>query len=160
MREDRLPDGGVIVLISDITERKKGEVELVEAKMAAESANRAKSEFLANMSHELRTPLNAIIGFADIIADEAMGPDARAQYRDYAGDVGRSGRHLLDLINDILDMSKIEADKLDLRDDEVEISELVASCVRMVSQRASEAGVAVATEIPPIFPPCASTRSA
>jgi signal transduction histidine kinase len=153
VREDRLPDGGVSVLISDITERKQVEVELVEAKIAAESANRAKSEFLANMSHELRTPLNAIIGFGDIIAEEAMGADARTQYRDYAGDIGRSGRHLLDLINDILDMSKIEADKLDLRDDEIEIADMVASCMRMVSQRASEAGIEVTTQIPSDLPP-------
>src|SRR5690606_15054796 len=96
--------------------RARLEAELREARDQAEAANRTKSEFLANMSHELRTPLNAIIGFSELMQQETFGPIGQKQYREYIGDVHDSGRHLLELINDILDMSKIEVGMMTLNE--------------------------------------------
>ncbi len=93
------------------------------------------------MSHELRTPLNAIIGFSEIMMGELFGKMGDDRYRDYAKDVHNSGRHLLELINDILDLSKIEAGKLDLREDEVDVGHVLTNCERLVRERAQEAGV-------------------
>ncbi len=104
---------GVIVAIRDITRRRQTEEELRQARVAAESANRAKSAFLANMSHELRTPLNSIIGFSELLQEQTFGPLAPKQLR-YVGNVLASGKHLLQLINDILDLSKIEAGHMKL----------------------------------------------
>ena len=96
--------------MEDITQRKMTEIQLIEAKTESDFANRAKSEFLANMSHELRTPLNAIIGFSEIIKDEVFGPIGQKQYGEYANDIHASGRYLLKIINDVLDVARIEAD--------------------------------------------------
>ncbi len=101
-------------IVSDVTQRIRGEESLREAKNQAELANRAKSEFLANVSHELRTPLNAIIGFSDVMKMELFGPLGTPKYRGYAKDILDSGKMLLSLINDILDLSKIEAGKMEL----------------------------------------------
>ncbi|MCH7542340.1 MAG: PAS-domain containing protein [Proteobacteria bacterium] len=122
------------------------------ARDEAEAANRAKSEFLTLMSHELRTPLNAIIGFSEIIKGEMFGPVGTARYRDYAGDVHESGRHLLALINDILDLSKIEAGQLELDEEDVDVAEVIHSCLRLVRERAKNGGVGLATEIPEELP--------
>ena len=112
------PDWQALVLVlRDIRQRQIAEEALITAKNEAEIANRAKSEFLANMSHELRNPLNAIIGFSEIIQNEALGPVGQPDYRDYAENIQISGRHLLKLINDILDLSKIEVGKLALNED-------------------------------------------
>ncbi|MFT5439883.1 MAG: PAS domain S-box-containing protein, partial [Alphaproteobacteria bacterium] len=105
---------GGIVVIRDVTKQMQAEELLIQSKETAELANRAKTEFLANISHELRTPLNAIIGFSDLIQREMFGPIGVPQYADYIRDIYTSGHHLHDLINDILDLSKIEAGKLDL----------------------------------------------
>ncbi len=129
IRRRRMPFGGIVTLYSDITERRRAEQEMIDAFNQAEVANRSKSEFLANMSHELRTPLNAIIGFSDILRSEKFGPIANPKYLEYARDVHASGVHLLDLINDVLDMSKIEAGKLELFEEEVPVPELVAACL-------------------------------
>ncbi len=120
----------------DITERRRGELALMTAKEQADFANRSKSEFLANMSHELRTPLNAIIGFAEIIKGEMFGPAGQAQYVEYARDIYDSGELLLSLINDILDMSKIEAGKRTLSETVLNIERVVDSVIRLVAARA------------------------
>ena len=125
---------------------------LARARDDAEAANRSKSEFLANMSHELRTPLNAVIGFSEALKGELFGPLGDPRYRDYAEDIHQSGNHLLELINDILDLSKVEAGELEIREELAEISEVVSSCRRLVMGRAGKAGVAVeaddATDLP------------
>jgi signal transduction histidine kinase len=125
----------------DITARKKVEEDVRLAKETAQGADRAKSEFLANMSHELRTPLNAIIGFAGIIKDQTFGPDATERYIDYAHDIFNSGDHLLKIINDILDLSKIESGTKILVEEQVHIGEVLNSARRIVSDRATRAGV-------------------
>ncbi|HTQ33630.1 MAG TPA: ATP-binding protein [Stellaceae bacterium] len=130
----------LFVVARDSTTRRHIEQELRAARDLAESANRAKSQFLANMSHELRTPLNAIIGFSEVISSALFGPlDAR--YRDYAQDIHGSGHHLLRIINDLLDLSKVEAGRLELQDAPVAVSSIFETCRRMVIDRAMAAGV-------------------
>ena len=129
------------VLLRDITERKAAESAILLGKEQAEIANRAKSEFLANMSHELRTPLNAIIGFAEIIMGEVLGSVGNAKYRDYAKDISDSGQHLLEIINDILDLSKIETGQVALREEEIDVPAAVRSCLKLLKERAKSAGV-------------------
>ncbi len=123
----------------DISGDVKAARELEAAKEHAETANRTKSEFLTNMSHELRTPLNAILGFSELIRDQAV--DANAT--EYATEINKAGRHLLDMINDLLDLSKIEAGRYELSDDVVEIGRLVRSCIAMLKPRATEGGVQI-----------------
>jgi signal transduction histidine kinase len=106
----------------------------------AEAASRAKSEFLANMSHELRTPLNAVIGFSELIRDQSFG-EIRANYVEYASEINTAGRHLLDMINDVLDLSKIEAGRYELVDETVELGMIVRSCIGMMRPRATDGGV-------------------
>ena len=117
------------------------------ARDQAESANRAKSEFLATMSHELRTPLNAIIGFSEIMMAERLGPIGTGSYRDYAQDINVSGLHLLSLINDILDLSKVESGLDELHEVNIDVPEMVDSVLRLVKQRARTGGVALEPKI-------------
>jgi two-component system cell cycle sensor histidine kinase PleC len=119
---------------------------------ASTEANRAKSQFLANMSHELRTPLNAVIGFSEIIRDQSLGPAAVANYRDYANDIHVAGEHLLRIINDVLDVSKIEAGKLELQESETDIRAIAQSGVKLMSQSAFESGVTLTLDLPPDLP--------
>ncbi len=120
--------------------------ELREAKEAAEAGNRTKTEFLANMSHELRTPLNAVLGFATLIEQEAFGPLGHSKYREYAADIGRSGSHLLAIINDILDFAKSESHRLELREERVELGEVVRFASGLVRQMARDSGVELLIE--------------
>ncbi|QYO77987.1 sensor histidine kinase [Devosia salina] len=112
-----------------------------EARRHAEQANIAKSQFLATMSHELRTPLNAIIGFSEVLKSELLGPHHVAQYKEYAGDIHASGQHLLNLINELLDLSRIEAGKYELNEEAVSLVDIAADCRRMMELRAKSKGI-------------------
>ena len=136
----------------DITSRKRADERLRAAMQEAVAANRAKTEFLANMSHELRTPLNAIIGFSQLIAGETFGALANPRYREYAGDVVHSATHLLDIINDILDISMIEVGQLKLRLEHVDIADVVGRCVKLVKQKALDRAVHLAASLPDDLP--------
>jgi PAS domain S-box-containing protein len=132
-----------VTTIMDITLRKQMEYSLRIAKEQADAANHAKSAFLANMSHELRTPLNAIIGFSEMILKETFGPLGSAKYAEYLSDIHMSARHLLEIINEVLDMSKIEAGKVDLDEQEIDMPRLVESIIRLMSNRAFSNGLEV-----------------
>ena len=142
-----MPDGSVVSVYSDITDLKASERKLIQARSQAEMANHAKSEFLANMSHELRTPLNAIIGFSEIIAHELFGPLGNEKYRDYMKDIHQSSLHLLSIINDVLDMSKIEAGKLELSKEPLNIRHLIGEVIRMIRERADSRGIGLVTKL-------------
>jgi PAS domain S-box-containing protein len=142
----------LVGIISDITERKRMEKDLVAAKLKAEDANRAKSMFLANMSHELRTPLNAVIGFAEIIKNELLGAINEPRYRDYAGDIHSSGKRLLQLINDILDMTKVEAGTYQLREDVCDLAKLVGDAIALVQNLAIQNELTVRVDVPQDIP--------
>ena len=144
-------DGDVIALfgiMQDITETTLYEQELREAKESAERAYSAKSQFLANMSHELRTPLNAIIGFSEMMQRQLLGPIGTEKYLDYITGIRESGEHLLDLISDILDMSKIEAGKYELDLEEFNVAKIMRLAVHMIEGRALDADVKVNINIP------------
>ncbi|HEX4617538.1 MAG TPA: PAS-domain containing protein [Stellaceae bacterium] len=143
-----MPDGAIVSVYSDITDLKASERKLIQARSQAEMANRAKSEFLANMSHELRTPLNAIIGFSEIIAHELFGPLGNEKYLDYMKDIHQSSLHLLAIINDVLDMSKIEAGKLELSKEPLNIRHLIGEVIRMMRELAESRGIKLVTRLP------------
>jgi PAS domain S-box-containing protein len=142
----------IVGIMSNITERKRIETELVAAKAEAEESNRAKSQFLANMSHELRTPLNAVIGFSEIIKNERLGTIGEPRYRHYAEDIHRSGVLLLQLINDILDLTKIEAGKYELVEEECDLSAIASDGLRAVRDLADHKGTTLQQAIPCDFP--------
>jgi signal transduction histidine kinase len=144
--------GGCVATFTDITDQESVTADLRHAKEQAEFANRAKSEFLANMSHELRTPLNAIIGFSQIMTEQMFGPIGSPRYREYAGDILNSSQHLLHIINDILDMAKIEAGRVELHEAPVNVAKLAEACMRLVRERAEAAGVALRIDIAPGLP--------
>ena len=125
----------------DMSKIRQTEHELRKAKETAEYANRAKSEFLANMSHELRTPLNSVLGFSELMKDEMMGPLGSARYKHYAESIHLSAAHLLEIINDILDLSKVEAGSQELREEDVELSQVMHTCQRIITPRAADAGL-------------------
>jgi len=136
-----------IVLLHDITERKQAEQALIEAKHQAEIANRTKSDFLAHMSHELRTPLNAILGFSQIMMADMLPKSQIEKVHEYATDIFDSGTHLLAVINDLLDLAKIEAGHTELEENEVDISEVIETSLRQVDGRARNAGLRVVNNV-------------
>jgi PAS domain S-box-containing protein len=152
VRVSSMPSGGLILTFTDITDRKKVEDTLREAKNSAERGNRAKATFLANISHELRTPLNAIIGFSELMKHEIFGPLEPASYRTYIDDIHESGMHLLELINDILDMSKAEAGMTDLVDSLVDVAAVLRASMRMMTRRAQTNHVQLVDHIPDDLP--------
>ncbi|MFA7457729.1 MAG: ATP-binding protein, partial [Micavibrio sp.] len=139
---------GLYGIMQDVTQAILHERALMEAKDVAERAYAAKSQFLANMSHELRTPLNAIIGFSEMIQQQLLGPIGTEKYLDYIKGIRESGEHLLDLITDILDMSKIEAGKYELSLEEINAAKVVRLAIHMVESRASEKSIRITADIP------------
>jgi cell cycle sensor histidine kinase DivJ len=142
--------GKVVYLVPegrDITDRRRAEDGLRIAKEQADLANQAKSDFLAHVSHELRTPLNAIIGFSEIMKEEMFGPLGHPRYLEYMQDISASGLHLLQLIGDILDLSAIEAGKLDLYEEEARLAHIVAEALLMIEPRALSKGVELRVEL-------------
>jgi len=139
----------------DITERKEAELKMREARDQAVVAYRAKSDLMANMSHELRTPLNAIIGFSSTILEGVFGPIGHEKYREYLGDIHQSGEHLLGLINDILDVSAMEAGAVELYEENVTLADVVDTSVRIIGPRANTGQVSVmstvSSELPQVY---------
>ncbi|KPF55164.1 ATP-binding protein [Rhizobium sp. AAP116] len=143
---------GYCAVIRDITQWKRTEEELRNAKRAAETANAHKTDFLARVSHEIRTPLNAIIGFADMMANEHFGPVGHPRYGEYAHDIVRSGRHVLDIVNDLLDISKIEAGEMELDFSSVGLNEMVQAAVSIVQPQANGQRVIIRTALSQAVP--------
>lgn len=143
---------GYCAVIRDITQWKRTEDELRSAKRAAETANAHKTDFLARVSHEIRTPLNAIIGFADMMANEHFGPVGHPRYGEYAHDIVRSGRHVLDIVNDLLDISKIEAGEMELDFASVGLNETVQAAVSIVQPQANSQRVIIRTALSQAVP--------
>ena len=139
----------------DVTRERRAEHELRQAKETAEYANRAKSDFLANMSHELRTPLNSVLGFSELMKDELMGPIGSGRYKHYAESIHLSAAHLLEIINDILDLSKVETGSQELREERVDLRQIVHTCQRIIAPRAAEAGLSIEIgsthDLPPVW---------
>jgi signal transduction histidine kinase len=147
IRRRAMPDGAVLSIYSDITDLKASERKLIQARSQAEMANRSKSDFLANMSHELRTPLNAIIGFSEIISHELFGPMGNEKYLEYMQDVHKSSLHLLSIINDVLDISKIEAGKLELSKEVLNVQSVIGDVIHMMRERAECRAIEVIAEL-------------
>jgi PAS domain S-box-containing protein len=154
MTVGRIGEGNdtLCVAFRDITRWKRAEADLTQAKRQAERASSAKSDFLARVSHEIRTPLNAIIGFSEVMMEERFGTVGNERYREYLKDIHASGGHLLSLINDLLDLSKIEAGKLELTFANVSLNDLTQQCVAIMQPQANRERVIIRTSLPPTLP--------
>jgi PAS domain S-box-containing protein len=150
----------IVAVSRDVSERKAQELAMEAAREAAEAANRTKSTFLANMSHELRTPLNAIIGFTDVMRQEMFGPIANDRYREYVSLIHKSGQLLLELIGDVLDMARIEAGKVELNFEQMNLADTVEECVQMLTERATRGGVRINVVVPAQGVLCSADRRA
>ncbi|MEA2877058.1 MAG: hypothetical protein QOF14_2254 [Hyphomicrobiales bacterium] len=155
MTMGRIGDGmpKFCAVLRDITQWKRAEEDLLNAKRTAERASSAKSDFLAKISHEIRTPLNAIIGFSEVMIGEQFGPLGSDRYREYMKDIHASGEHLVSLINDLLDLSKIEAGKLDLVFASVNLNELVRQCVALMQPQANQQRIIIRSSLSATLPP-------
>jgi len=146
------PDRKLCAVLRDITQWKTAEEELTEAKHQAENASSQKSDFLAKISHEIRTPLNAIIGFSEVMMDERFGPINNDRYKEYLKDIRTSGAHIMSLINDLLDLSKIEAGKMDLRYTAVSLNDVIRECVALMQPQANRERVIIRASLPDAVP--------
>ena len=155
MTVDQVADGPgqCVATFRDITAWKKAEADLVNARRHAERASSAKSEFLAKVSHEIRTPLNAILGFAEVMTQERFGPLGNERYAQYLKDIHTSGEHLVALLNDLLDLSKIETGKLDLNFTKVDLNELTQQCVALMQPQANRERIIIRTSLSPAVQP-------
>jgi PAS domain S-box-containing protein len=140
-------------VLRDLTQWKRTEEELLESKRRAERASAAKSDFLAKISHEIRTPLNTVLGFSEVMMEEQFGPIGNDRYREYVKDIHVAGGHLVSLINDLLDLSKIEAGKLDLTFASVNLNGLVQQCVALMQPQANRERIIIRTSLAPSLPP-------
>ena len=159
----RLPhDSGYCAVVRDITQWKRAEEDLTQARAVAERASSQKTDFLARVSHEIRTPLNAIIGFSELMMDEKFGPVANDRYRDYLRDINRSGNHVLDLVNDLLDISKIEAGQQEMSYEAVSLNDALAETVAMMQPQANRERVIIrssfASNLPEVVADLRSVR--
>jgi cell cycle sensor histidine kinase DivJ len=143
---------GIVAVTRDVSDRKAQEAELTRTRDEAESASRAKTQFLANMSHELRTPLNAVIGFSEILSRELFGTLGETRYRDYARLIHESGEHLLNVVNDILDMSKIEAGKFKIVKEPFDVAPLIKSCCDLMRHTAEQRSLSLIMDVAPDIP--------
>ena len=158
----RIADGSarICAVFRDVTPWKQTERELVAAREAAEQASAAKSDFLAKISHEIRTPLNSIVGFSEVMLEERFGPIGNERYREYLKDIRGSGEHLMALLNDLLDLAKIEAGKLDLNPTSVNLNEVVQGCVTMLQPQANRERIIIRSSLSPtVRPVIADPRS-
>ena len=148
MTVGRLPgDSGYCAVVRDITQWKRAEEDLTQARAVAERASSQKTDFLARISHEIRTPLNAIIGFSELMVDEKFGPVANDRYRDYLRDINRSGNHVLDLVNDLLDISKIEAGQQEMEYEAVSLNDALAEAVALMQPQANRERVIIRSSL-------------
>ncbi|TAH75421.1 MAG: HAMP domain-containing histidine kinase, partial [Methanosarcina mazei] len=139
-------DSVLLGIMIDITERKQAEERMLQAKMVAEAANRAKTTFIVNMSHELRTPLNAVIGFSDLLLSETVGPLNEKQKR-YTENISKSGNHLLDVINDVLDISKLELGNIELYYETVDVAGIIEEVQRVLSPLSADKNIIIESYI-------------
>lgn len=155
MTMGRIGEGGekFCAVFRDITQWKKAEEELINAKREAEKASSAKSDFLAKISHEIRTPLNSIIGFSEVMIEERFGPIGNERYKQYLKDINTSGAHVVSLLNDLLDLSKIEAGRMELNFTRVELNAEVQQCVALMQPQANRERIIIRTSLAPHLPP-------
>jgi PAS domain S-box-containing protein len=137
---------------TDITKRQEAEAEFLASKEQAEFANRTKTEFLANMSHELRTPLNSILGFSEILMRETLGSHSNPKYLEYSEEIHSSGSHLLSLISEVLDLSKLEVGELGISESEIDVAETVNICIKLIEGRSYEKQILRSSEVPSNLP--------